>query len=211
MVSKALITHPLFLLSVSSFLLVMPVESKKLRGTSSYSIASEAHDVYRIVYDHYSDILELYYTLDKAPATERPYYASKLVHTVVAHVQQDKLPLYGNFLNRLWKNMSQYSAANTPLIKFERVLAEDALGHLNKYYNKIVEADIDSQKLSDLIESLKRIRSVVQASVEYAREELRIKVVELEAEIQHLKTELTQEKEKRKQVEQLIAHSNVRR
>lgn len=188
------VARPLLLgllaINIASFDIVVASKCPYHEEDSSYVIASEANNVYKMVYDHYSDILELYYKLENAPICEKDYYTTKVVQSIAWHVQQDKLPVYGNILNKFWRNLGSTSGKIAPLKKFEETLSIDAIGHLNKYYKKVIDSGLSAEKMKDLIKCLNNLQLIVKSSTERTCEELRIKVNELESEVLKLRQEL---------------------
>lgn len=151
---------------------------------------SESEAAYKKVYDHYSDILQVYYSLEKAELEKKDFYTKRLLYTIVRHVEQDILPLYGNCFSRAWRHISSSATTHFPLKKFTSMLVEDALGHLNKQYTKVAHKGYETTKIADLIRSLTYIRHIVTHSLEYKYEELQFCKEQLESEVVALKRQI---------------------
>ena len=154
-------------------------------------LMSESEATYKKVYDHYSDILELYYKLEKVPLTTKDFYTKQLLCTIVRYVQQGLLPLYGNCFSRAWRHVSSCNDTCFPLKKFTSMFLEDAIGHLTKQHKKLAYKGYDSAKIRDLIHSLTHIRHIVIQSLEYKYEELFCAKEQLEGEITALKRQVS--------------------
>lgn len=168
---------------------------------------AQAELAYNTVCDHYMDILDAYYRIEEASITEQDYYIKKLIESIIFHVQQDKLVLYGNFLSRTWRHLTTYSR-EIPLKKFDATFIEDALGHLAKYQKKLLSVGQKNENIDLLISSLKHIRHYVQSSLEYAYESQSFELENLKRELRYLKNELFQEREKRKEFERQLESAN---
>lgn len=153
-----------------------------------YDSLTKAEEVYKEVYDDFSDILEAYYKLESCLTVEREHYISKIIEQVIWHVNNNKLKLYGNMLSRWWRNAGKANNSE-PLKQFVDTFAYDAIGHLEKHYKKN-SAYSDSINVADLINSLKVISNVVKSSGQYKIDELSNQLSEAQNQIQSLKAQL---------------------
>jgi hypothetical protein len=154
-------------------------------GDSSVVEATSDTGVYKKVYDNYSDILECFYTYERADYDKKDFHLKHMFSTIKRYVEGDLLPLYGNFFSRMWRNTTACSDSKFPLRKFDTLLVEDALGHLHKHY-KNNEATL----IVDLIRSLNLIRQLVRQSIDYRFEDLIQENKSLEIKLSCLKREL---------------------
>ncbi len=186
----------------------MGVSTGNMQGRPFEVQAQESDSIYRQVYDDYSDILEAYYKLEKAQPVERDYYVRQLVTIIMDEVRKNKLPLYGNFFNRAWREMTAYGA-NTPLKKFDTTYIKDASGHVLKYAKELKEHTFAYKKMDDLVKSLHAIRQIIRESVWYRYEELLLEKEGLSREITCLKKRLAHEQELRLDLERALKNTNV--
>lgn len=178
---------------------------------SEVDILGQVESVYTLVYDHYSDILEDYYKLNSILPTEHDYYIKKLLNTITNNVINNKLPLYGNCFSRFWRNITTFDAKTVPLKKFDYTSLEDAMGHIEKNYQKLAKKGLKDQKVEDLLVSLNCIRNLIRDSLEYKYEELYLKLIDTENELasqkaisEGLRQELRVEREKNNKEKNVI-------
>jgi hypothetical protein len=163
-------------------------------------IEQEAISTYKKVYNHYTHILELANQVDQAPLVEKDYHMRKLTHKIAREVQQDKFPLYGNFFNKMWRNMTA-SSAETPLIRFDGTLIEDSIGHVQKAYTKLLNQGFENSDIAEFIQDMNNLRERLRSSVYYQLEVERAHKEAAQAEIVRMRAELMQEKARRHEAE----------
>jgi len=157
--------------------------------------ARQAVRTYTTIADRYAPFVELYCQKEQAPYREQEFYAQQLMVTIHNAVVQDKLVLYGNLLSRAWRAVSSCSA-QYPLVQFDQKYLEDALGHAQKQYNQLLEADFSSGQLRTLIQDLSKLREFLRQRPEYKLEEQSMVCDKLKTQLNRLKTEVSEQRER---------------
>ena len=181
--------------TVLVYLLIQMPLSIVAISVDSQKNARQAIRIYTTVADRYAPFLEVYYQKEQAPYREQDFYAKQLIAKITDAVLHDKLVLYGNFLSRAWRTLSSCSSQYV-LKQFDQKYLEDALGHVQKQYNQLLEADFHSAQLRNLIADLSKLRDCIRQTSEYKLEEQSMACDELKAQLSTLKRQISEHQEK---------------
>ena len=78
---------------------------------------------------------------------------------------------------------------------------EDALGHAQKQYKQLLNADFHSEQLRILIQDLSKLREFIRQRSEYKLEECNLECDTLKAQLKSFKVQVTDQKERIAQLE----------
>lgn len=167
---------------------------------STEEIIQESFGTYKTVHKAYQPILQAYDLTQEVTVHERDHYLKHFIDSVAYQVKADQLPLYGNFLNKMWRSATSYDA-DYPLKRFESTLVVDSIGHVKKAYQKMLDRGAQSPEIEVFIHKLENIKALVKSSVYYTLEELKIENNNSHTRIRQLEDQLRNERELRMQAE----------